>query len=414
VRTRSILPAFLRGTRNARASTPYRRVVVGVATTVAAVMAMVVPGAAAQATGPAPTRLQVHVLPTKSTGMQAADFSNAEVDVFYDEANPPDSYSAPLMGTGTTDAYGNVTITLNTSMVTDPADLGDGNNNAFNATVAVIWSTGTGTGAEQDMILTEGSTTPITMTPDSSETVTSNTSRQASNIKRHVGTASNHVPVLALNSASGMNTDFTMTHNTSADRQTSVQVAWSYDGTAPFKVGAFFEEQKARTYSTTFSKSQSYHKFIWANYNSWKWYTQACGIRGCLRAKYKWELHDWTGDLTADNPDAACNGCAKIGVEDYNVPPYTTVYDDTVLLSPSGQKSATRGTSIIHHYGESLDFAGFVQLSAKATYGNITSVTWHAASSGCSSPQSRLLWGNGYTVPNAPIVQANCFVRPSP
>jgi hypothetical protein len=67
-----------------------------------------------------------------------------------------------------------------------------------------------------------------------------------------------------------------------------------------------------------------------------------------------------------------------------------------------------------HSYGESVDFAGFVSLSAKATYGDITSVTWHAASSGCSSPNSRLPWGNGYTVPNAPIVQANCFVRPSP
>jgi hypothetical protein len=80
----------------------------------------------------------------------------------------------------------------------------------------------------------------------------------------------------------------------------------------------------------------------------------------------------------------------------------------------TGQTSATRGQSIIHSYGESVDFAGFVSLSAKATYGDITSVTWHAASSGCSSPNSRLLWGNGYTVPNAPIVQANCFVRPSP
>jgi hypothetical protein len=85
------------------------------------------------------------------------------------------------------------------------------------------------------------------------------------------------------------------------------------------------------------------------------------------------------------------------------------------LAAPSrGQKSATRGQSIIHSYCESVDFAGFVSLSAKATYGDITSVTWHAASSGCSSPTSRLLWRDGYTVPNAPIVQANCFVRPSP
>jgi len=409
------MPRGRNGTRARRG----RRLFVGVATFAAAVIAMVVPGAAAQATGPAPTVLKVHVnLPKTSSGLEAAaDFSNAEVDVFYQEANPPDSYSAPLMGTGTTDANGNVTITLDTSMVTDPADLGDGNNNAFNATVAAIWSTGIGTGAERDMILTEGSTTPITMTPDPSETVTSNTSFQASNINHHVDSASNHVPVLALNSAGGMNTDFNMTHNTSADRQSQVQVAWSYSGTAPFSVGAFFEEQKARTYSTTYSKGESYggpfHDYVWANYNSWKWSTQTCGIRGCTRVRYKWELHDWTGDLTNDNPDPSCNGCGKIGVVGYNVPAYTTHSDDTVLLSPTGQKSATRGSSIIYSYGESVDFAGFVSLSAKATYGNITSVTWHAASSGCSSPQSRLLWGNGYTVPNAPIVQSNCFIRPT-
>ena len=372
--------------------------------------------AAAQATGPAATRIRVHVNPPKpkpGTKAAATDYSNAEVDVFYDEANPPDSYSAQLMGTGTTDIYGNVTITLNTSMVTDLADLGDGNNNAFNVTVAAIWGTGIGTGAEQDKILTEGTTTPITMTPDSSETVTSNTSGQASNIKHHVASASNHAPVLAFNVANGMNANFHMTHNSSTDRQTQVQVAWSYDGTAPFSVGAFFEEQKARQYSTTYSESQGYHKYVWANYNSWKWFTQTCGIRGCSRAKYKWELHDWTGDLTADNPDPACNGYSKIGVKNYNVTAFTTHHDDTVLLSPSGQTSATRGSSIIFNYGESLDFAGFVSLSAKATYGDITSVMWNATSSGCSSPNSRLLWGNGYTVPNAPIVQANCFVRPT-
>jgi len=92
-----------------------------------------------------------------------------------------------------------------------------------------------------------------------------------------------------------------------------------------------------------------------------------------------------------------------------------------VLASPDGITEVTgprRGRCRVNALVRAADAAGaspgFVSLSAKATYGDITSVTWHAASSGCSSPNSRLLWGDGYTVPNAPIVQANCFVRPSP
>lgn len=380
---------------------------------VAGVIATAGSGVAAQASGPAPTVLEVHVNLPNAAHIHGLTLGNAEVVVFYNEANPPDSYSAPLMGTGTTDANGNATITLNTLMLTDPADLGDGNNNAFNATVAAVWGTGVGMGAEQDMILTEGSSTPITLTPDPSETVTTNTSGVASNIHRHVASAGNHVPVIALNSGNGMSASFTMTHTTSTDRQTQVQVAWSYNGLAPFTAGSFIEEQKGRTYATEFDKNQSYHKYVWANYNSWKWYSQACTIHGCLRARYNWEAHDWTGDLTDDNPDPACNKCSKVGVVDYKVPAYTTHSSDTVLLSPNGQKSATEGSDIAYSYGESLDFAGFLQVSAKATYGNITSVTWTATSSGCSSPNSRLLWGNGKSVPNAPIVQANCFARPS-
>jgi hypothetical protein len=194
----------------------------------------------------------------------------------------------------------------------------------------------------------------------------------------------------------------------------SAQVAWSFDGTAPFSVGSFLEETNGRTYSKPYNVSNSYHRYVWANYGFWKWRVQTCGIRGCLRLKHKWIIHDWTGDLTDNNPNPSCNGCTTtVGKVDYDVPPYTTNYNYTVPLTINSP-SATRQSSITYAYGFFADFAGFVTIHSKATYGNITSVTWNRLSTGCSSPNERLLWGNGYSVPSAPIVQANCFQRPSP
>jgi hypothetical protein len=63
-----------------------------------------------------------------------------------------------------------------------------------------------------------------------------------------------------------------------------------------------------------------------------------------------------------------------------------------------------------HSYGLNADFAGFVQYHSVATYGKITSVTW-VYRDGCGL--DRVLWGDNDTVPRAPIVQANCMVRPS-
>jgi hypothetical protein len=364
-------------------------------------------------TGP-PTVVEVTLPTTVTTGMVPAVLNGAEVDVFYEPANPPESYDAPLMGTGTTDASGNVLVTLNTSMVTDAGDVGDGNGGAFNADILAIWGTGVGGAAETNAVLEVGSTTHVQMSPDPNETVTPNLSGTPSAVRRHVGSGHSYVPVVAENSGGGIHTDFLMTHTTSTDRQTRVQAAISVDGTAPFTVGSFWEEQTGRNYSIHWKVDQGYHKFVWANYGFWKWNYQTCGIRGCVNAKYRWLPHDWTGDLTDDNTDPPCNGCkGKVGKVDYNVPPMTTKRDNTVVLD-THTSPIERDTSITKTYGFSLDFAGFVSVDSKATYGNITSVTWTYLSAGCSSSgYQRLLWGNGYTVTDAPIVQASCAIRPS-
>jgi len=42
-----------------------------------------------------------------------------------------------------------------------------------------------------------------------------------------------------------------------------------------------------------------------------------------------------------------------------------------------------------------------------------TTLIWSYVYPASLCGQDRLVWGNGYIVPDAPIVQANCFYRPS-
>jgi hypothetical protein len=94
------------------------------------------------------------------------------------------------------------------------------------------------------------------------------------------------------------------------------------------------------------------------------------------------------------------------------VPGFTSNRSYTVPLTQNSP-SATRASDIQYTYGLELDFAGFVSVKASATYGNVTSVTWNYVYLASLCGNDRLLWGNGYAVPDAPIVQANCFTRPS-
>ena len=292
-------------------------------------------------------------------------------------------------------------------MVSDPADIGDGSQNAFNVEIAVFYPDGSG--AETDAILTLGATTAVSLSPN--DTWTPNPTGVPSLTNTYLAKASNYVPVLAENSGPGMNAHFTYTHMTGTDRQTSAQVAVSPTGSSPWSAGSFIEEQSARTFSKPFNVSGSYHKYVWASYEWKKYKTQVCGIRGCLHVHYKWKIDSWNGELTDNNTDPACNGCANVGTVPYKVPTFTTNRSDTVPLT-TNSPSATRASDIQYTYGFMLDFGGFVSVKASATYGNITSVTWNYVSPASLCGQDRLLWGNGNSVPNAPIVQSNCFNRP--
>ena len=130
--------------------------------------------------------------------MAPATLTNGEeVYVFYQPANPPDSsYDAPLMGSGNTGETGFATVSLDTSMVSDPADIGDGSQNAFNVEIAVFYPDGSG--AETDAILTLGATTAVSLSPN--DTWTPNPTGVPSLTNTYLAKASNYVPVLAENS----------------------------------------------------------------------------------------------------------------------------------------------------------------------------------------------------------------------
>jgi hypothetical protein len=66
-----------------------------------------------------------------------------------------------------------------------------------------------------------------------------------------------------------------------------------------------------------------------------------------------------------------------------------------------------RSTGQYQSYGFDLDFAGFVDVDSKTTYGSITDVNYKLNSSTtCGHPE--ILWGKAADVTGTDIVQANC------
>jgi hypothetical protein len=55
------------------------------------------------------------------------------------------------------------------------------------------------------------------------------------------------------------------------------------------------------------------------------------------------------------------------------------------------------------------DLAGFLNVQDWATYGSITSQNWWYQSSGCGSPDERILWGNSVDTTVARVIQADCI-----
>jgi hypothetical protein len=337
--------------------------------------------------------------------------ANAEVDIFYLPPNPGDSYAGQLMASGTAGANGSTTLVLDTSMVTDPGDLGDGLDDAFN--VLIVATDAGGDVTHNVQVVEEGSAFSGTEIADPNAVMTPNEpvgggTPTATLNGTVVATAYSYAPVLADNSAAGMQSVFNYTHNGSTYRQTSITAVYSDSGLSPWSYDGMELEQSDRGFSKTWSNTGTYHDVVWANYEHKKYKYTSCG-RWCV-TWYQWDPASWTGDITDDNPNPACQGCGATGEVSYTVPPFTKNRNYTTPLTAQSP-SVTRSSDRIETYGYSFSFAGFVSASAQSTYGSITSVTWDYVSSGCTS--DRLLWGNGYAPSQAPIEQANCFTRPS-
>jgi hypothetical protein len=84
------------------------------------------------------------ILSMTLTEADGSPFANSPVSVFYWPASPSSSgsFSLRLMGSGTTGSSGTVSIPLDTSMVSDAGDVGDGIPDAFNAIVTGFDSSG--------------------------------------------------------------------------------------------------------------------------------------------------------------------------------------------------------------------------------------------------------------------------------
>lgn len=351
--------------------------------------------------------------------------AGATVDVFLNPGYASNSKPAvgskrsfPLLGSGTTNASGVFASSLNTALIKGHlGDTGTGIPDAFNALVIA-----TGPARERTvryMILKLGSSTsasirahPVTTswTPTSSSQVTTSASTLT---QTYLSTKYTYIKVLAETSSNGMKAHFEYTYDSSTGVgiQTSASVVISGTGVSPWTVSGSAEESTSRQYSRPKNVSGDYHSNIFVNYSFHKSLITYCS-KFCS-SYYAWEIGSWTGAITDDDPNPACNHCSySVGVVPYKYPAYTTNPNYSTPLTTSSP-SATRNQGQTFNYSFKFDFAGFVGVTARSSYGSITSVTWTRLSSGCSAPRSPNVWGNGYPPAQAPIEQANCFKQPT-
>jgi hypothetical protein len=157
------------------------------------------------------------------------------------------------MGSGTTGSSGTVSIPLDTSMLSDAGDVGDGIPDAFNAIVTgfdssghVIW---------QREVITENATTaatasvltdPATGAPVVASGAPPQCSPTGSVTAELIATHYRYVRLLAENSSAGMSTQLAYTYNSSTARQTVIDAAvsangasWGVGGGGKLRAGSF-------------------------------------------------------------------------------------------------------------------------------------------------------------------------------
>jgi hypothetical protein len=343
----------------------------------------------------------------------------ANVGVFY---LPPDPDSGsvvmPMMGQGFTASAGAFSSALVTSMIptTDLGDLGDAQDTAFNA--LVVAQDAAGDIAVQFEVLQLGgaatfqaSVNPDLVTTPSTAARAAATTVSATLDAPDVTTNNRYVRIAALNNAAGMSVDLTYTKSASVARQTTVGGAVAAgpigDG-APFTASGSTLEQADRSTTRDFVHTGGYHNYLWAQYKFVQSNFEVC-VRTCSEF-HKWTAHNWTGNLTDNNPDALSNG-AVIGVALYTQPafapgPSNSFFTTLTPSTPNFRRDS--GSRITYNF--ELGVAGFITIGSQSTFGSITSSVWKYQSTNCPAPKQRVIWGNNIDPASARIIQANCMV----
>jgi len=315
------------------------------------------------------------------------------------------------MARGETAADGRFSTALNMVPIGRLADPGDGTANAFNT--IVVAEDPSGGLAIRHEIMRVGERNPVVIDLDAQDGTTSLVQPQADAspalscqigglCQEVLGYSYRYLRVLAFNSAAGMATTFLYTFTDSTAQQTQAKIAFSWND-VDFSAGNYMMEGKARTVEAPWNKSGDYHRYVWANYR-WRhmhyWY---CDPYAYCTQWYEWQPWYFQGTVSDYDPDKGPSG-KVIGTITYTQPTFDTNPNHQVKLTDA-TSPWTRSSGQIKEYGFSLDVAGMLALTDKATYGSITWVRWTKIS-GCS--KTRVLWGDGTDPVNAPIVQASC------
>jgi hypothetical protein len=348
--------------------------------------------------------------------------AGAHVAVFYMPFNPPDtSYDLPLMATATTDSTGYFSAALDTSVIpaADMAELGmDDSSTApdiFNVNVSVQDSAGDYAEETEVVRLGDAVTDTATVNPDLTASSGVGGATDTLTMTGTTDTKYRYVKIGPETVGNGECDHLKYTKTTSTAKQTKVEVAVANgSGTGgPWHVGGYELEAANRAVERPWDKCSNYHYWVWVQYQFKLHQYHRCVPRDGCHNWHRWEPDHWTVNITDDNPDHNSNG-DRIGQQQYDPPAFNPGPNGAyyVTLTTSSDYVLRKG-GIREGHGFALSFAGFLQVNAKSTYGTITSMKWvydtNSNHPGCSSPNKRVIWGEGTDVYKTKIVDASCL-----
>jgi len=346
--------------------------------------------------------------------------ANANVGIFYmspSQAASADgtTFTMTELASGTTDASGQFSATLDTSSIapSDLADIGDGTSDAFNAVIEALDPSGNFTA--NWVIITEGSGYSGTASVNDPAPAGSPAAAPAPPLSGKsvvLAHGYRYTPVTPLNSGYGIQVVLNYTTSSETTRQTEVQegVVAASGGVS---VGAYQIEDQSRMITSPDSQSGSYHNWVWADYEYKEYRTCAQNCGGSPPGA--WKPYEFTGQaITDNNPNKDKNG-QVIGIQGYTQPNFTpgSSNQNWFRLTPSNsgwsRSSGTRESNDVN--GSFIfPFASNLGIDSLTTYGSITSVQYNWISSGsCGTGFTRVIWGHDSTPADTGRVQASCI-----